>query len=257
MTIAYDPMLVMLAIFVAITGAVTGLTLTVGFDQRYGQNPLLSLLKGAMVTGLTVWTTHLVAIVAVILPDYAGYSFIETMVSLYVAIIGAALGLFIARSRYFGALNCALGGIILGAASAAAHYIAMSAIRGYGIEQREEGIVVTVTIAVISSMVALWFGFRRRGIAATLTGGALLGAGVAGTHLNALSATTFTTEHQAQLLAAPLLTGEALSYLVVAATVIVCGLFFYLFARLTLEQAEERALPVYRAASELTSDKSY
>jgi diguanylate cyclase len=240
MTITYDPTLVMLAIFVAITGAVTGLTLTVGFDQRYGQNSALSLLKGAIVIGLAVWATHFVAVVAVRFPVYVGYNFVETMISLYAAIIGAGLGLFIARGQYLGPLSCAVGGIVMGGSIAGAHYIAMSAIRGCGVEQREEGIVLAVAVAVVSSTVALWLTFRRRGIFETLTGGALLGAGMSTVHLTALGATTFTSLQRQHVLTTAILTEDILSYLMIAVTLFVCGLFFYLFAKLTLGGLEER-----------------
>jgi diguanylate cyclase len=240
--ITYDPTLVMLAIFVAITGAVTGLTLTVGFDQRYGHNPVLSLLKGAIVMGLVVWATHFVAIIAARLPVPVGYSFVETMVSLYAAIIGAGLALYIVRGRSLGPLSCAVGGILMGGTVIGVHYIAIDAIRGVGMEQRGEGLIVAGAVAVMAFTVALWLAFRRRGIFETLTGGALLGAGMATVHLTALSATTFTALYRPQIHGAALLSEDVVAYLMVAVTLFICGLFFYLFAKLTLGGLEERPL---------------
>lgn len=252
MTITYDPTLVMLAIFVAITGAVTGLTLTVGFDQRYGYNSALSLLKGAIMMGLAVWATHFVALLAVRFPVSVGYSFVETMVSLYVAIIGASLALFVARGQYLGPLSCVVGGILMGGAVAGMHFMGMKAMRGCGLEQTGEGVVAAITIAVVVSMVGLWFAFRRPGITGTLIGGAMLGVGIPAVHLTALGSTTFTYSYAAHTLAAPLLTEEVLSFLVASATIGICGLFLLLFAKLTLGGLEERRAitgPVHQGRS--------
>src|SRR5688572_30232374 len=129
MSVLYDPTLVMLSIFVAITGALTGLAVTAGYDRSGMRNYALSLIKGAVIIGGSIWSMHFVAMLAVRLPVPVNYDFVKTIFSLYVAIIGTGLGLFIVSRRRLGALSVPMGGVLMGAAIGGMHYLGMSAVQ--------------------------------------------------------------------------------------------------------------------------------
>ncbi len=64
MPITYDPTLIMLSILVAITGALTGLTVTAGYTAG-GRRAGLRLVKGAIIIGGSIWSMHFIAMLAV------------------------------------------------------------------------------------------------------------------------------------------------------------------------------------------------
>jgi NO-binding membrane sensor protein with MHYT domain len=115
MTVFHDPTLVMLSIFIAITGALTGLAITAGYDRGGRRNEATSLIKGAIVIGASIWAMHFVAMLAVRLPVLISYRFVETVLSLYIAIMGTGLGLFLVSRRRLG-FSVPIGGLLMGAA---------------------------------------------------------------------------------------------------------------------------------------------
>ncbi len=234
MTISHDPVLVMLSVFVAITGAITGLALTAGYHQRYRPNFSFALFKGSVAIGASIWAVHFITVLAIRFPVPVNYNFVETMVSLYVAIIGAALGLLIVHGSRLGAASSVVGGALMGGTIAAMHYLGMGALRGCGVVQDAPGVITTVTIAIAASTLALWLTFRRRSTAAMLTGGLLLGLTIPSVHYLAIAAAEFRYLRAAPRIHMPLISKEVLVVTVGVAVVAICGAFLFLFAKLAL-----------------------
>jgi len=86
MSIAYDPTLVMLSVFVAMIGSLTGLALTFGRDATEALSSK-SLVRSAIVIGGSIWSMHFIAILAVKIPAAIDYNSTETLLSLCVAIL--------------------------------------------------------------------------------------------------------------------------------------------------------------------------
>jgi diguanylate cyclase len=240
MIISYDPTLILLSLFVAITGTITGLTLTTGYDLSHKYNAAMALIKGAVVIGGSVWLAHFMALLAIRFPIPVTYRFVEAMVSLYVAIFGAGVGLFVARGQRFGIASNTLGGAFMGSAIVIMHYMGMLSLRGVSLEQTGTGVIATSLIAVMASIAALWLAFRKRGIAETLGGGMLLGLTVAAVHFTALGTTVFHFIRQLSATTAPLMPQSVMAFVVAAGTSAVCGVFLYMFAKLALSGVPER-----------------
>ena len=160
MSIGYDPTLVMLSILVAITAALTGLTVTVGYSPG-AKRGTLGLLKGAVIIGGGIWSMHFIAMLAVKLPISVNYDFIETMISLYIAIAGTALGLFIAARRKVGFLSIPLGGILMGAAIGGMHYMGMGAM----LSQQNLALIIATATFVICGVFLFLFSALAMGVA--------------------------------------------------------------------------------------------
>lgn len=239
MLISYDPTLVMLSIFVAITGCVTGLTLTAGYGQGYRRSTATGLIKGAVIIGGSIWSMHFVAMLAVRFPVLVNYQFVETMVSLYVAVFGTGLGLFIVSGRHMGWASIPIGGTMMGLAIAGMHYLGMSAIRGCGITYDMEGVALSVGLAIVAAMVALWFTFRRRGTTETLIGGLMLGMTIPVMHYTAMYATSFQRPTVVFELTSPILSQDILAFIIASATLLICGIFLFLFSKLALDNVEQ------------------
>lgn len=237
MPISYDPTLVMLSILVAITGALTGLTMTAGYSAGARRGGL-GLLKGAIVIGGSIWSMHFIAMLAVKLPVPVNYDFIETMTSLYAAIIGTGAGLWIAARRKLGPLSVPAGGLLMGGAIAGMHYMGMNAMRGCGLSYSMPGVYASIAVAVIAATVALWFALRRRGAGETLVGGLLLGLTIPAMHYIGMVATSFGYVAVDADTVAPLLSQQNMALIIATATFVICGVFLFLFSALAMGAQE-------------------
>lgn len=238
MLISYDPTLVMLSILVAITAALTGLTVTVGYSPG-AKRGTLGLLKGAVIIGGGIWSMHFIAMLALKLPIPVNYDFIETMISLYIAIVGTALGLFIVARRKAGFLSIPLGGILMGAAIGGMHYMGMGAMRGCGHSFDMLGVSTSVGVAMVSAAIALWFAMRKRGPGETLVGGVLLGLAIPSMHYIGMLATTFGNPAVPVDTIAPMLSQQNLALIIATATFVICGLFLFLFSALAMGETQQ------------------
>jgi diguanylate cyclase len=234
MTTTYDPMLVMLSIFVAITGALTGLAVTAGYDRGGRRTYASALIKGAIIIGGSIWSMHFVAMLAVRVPVVVSYNFVETMLSLYIAILGTGLGLYIASRSRLGWASIPVAGLLMGAAIGGMHYLGMYAVRGCGLSYAQSGVITALAIAVTASMVALWFTFRKRGTAETLFGGLMLGLTIASMHYTAMVSTAFDYLPVALNSSAPLMSQDTLAFIIASSTFAICGVFLLLFSSLAL-----------------------
>src|SRR5215469_9778700 len=163
MSIIYDPTLVMLSIFVAIIGSLTGLALTFGYDAPSMFFAPKSLLRGAVIIGGSIWSMHFIAMLAVKFPVAISYNSPETLLSLCVAIFFTGIGLAIASSRSLGFIRIPAAGVLMGSGIAGMHYLGMNAITGCGITFDFNGVAVSIAVAILASAIALWFAFRTRG----------------------------------------------------------------------------------------------
>jgi NO-binding membrane sensor protein with MHYT domain len=234
MSIIYDPTLVMLSIFVAITGALTGLAVTAGYERGGRKNYASALIKGAIIIGGSIWSMHFIAMLAVRLPVMVNYNFVETMLSLYIAIVGTGLGLLIVSRRRLGWASVPVGGLLMGAAIGGMHYLGMYAMRGCVITYTQGGVIASLVIAVTASAIALWFTFRKRATTETLLGGLMLGLTIASMHYTAMVATIFEYLPVSISTAAPLLSQDTLAFLIASSTFAICGIFLLLFSSLAL-----------------------
>ena len=181
---------------------------------------------------------HFIAMLAVKLPVRVNYDLIETMISLYVAIGGTWLGLFVVAKGKLGLLSMPFGGALMGGAIAGMHYMGMGAMRGCGITYDMRGVNASVIVAIISATIALWFALRKRGTGETLIGGVLLGLAIPSMHYIAMFATTF---GKPALLAdpiAPVLSQQNLALIIATATFVICGIFLFLFSALAVTQSQ-------------------
>jgi NO-binding membrane sensor protein with MHYT domain len=100
MPVTYQPGLVLLSIAVAILGSLTALALTSGGGARSGGwRSKFALANGALMMGLTIWSMHFIAMMAVDVPVLVTYNLEETPGSVGVAIVATGAGLYLASTR--------------------------------------------------------------------------------------------------------------------------------------------------------------
>ena len=238
MHIVYDPTLVMLSIFVAILGSLTGVAVTFGYG---GSRVVLSpqaLVRGAVIIGGSIWSMHFIAMLAVKFPVVVNYNSTETLLSLCVAVLFTGVGMSIASAKALGPLKIPVAAVIMGCGIAAMHYLGMNAVSGCGISYDFNWVAVSLAVAVGASGVALWFAFRKRGAIETLLGGVVLGLAIAGMHYTAMYATSFHRITVTFDIGKPVLSQATLAFAVAAATLVICGYYLFLFSSmLTQEEA--------------------
>ncbi len=238
MSIVYDPTLVMLSIFVAIIGSLTGVAVTFGYGGSSVQLSPASLTRGAVIIGGSIWSMHFIAMLAVKFPVPIDYSSMETLLSLCVAIFFTGVGMTLASLRGLGRFKLPVAAAIMGSGIGSMHYLGMSAIRGCGIAYDFNMVAVSVGVAIACAGVALWFAFRKRGAIETLLGGVVLGLAIAGMHYTGMYATSFYPVVITFDVGAPVLSQAMLALSVAAATLVICGYYLFLFSSmLTHEEA--------------------
>ena len=216
----HDLRLVALAAFVCLLASLT----TVGLLRRalatLGRMRLAWLAAGAVAFGGGIWATHFIALLAYLPAMGLGYSVPLTVLSLACAIAGCLLAFTLAVRGQPDGRCVAVGGIVLGAAIGAMHFVGMMALRPDGIVTfAPAGVVIALAVGAGCGVAALW-AVRNRQLAA---GAGLAAVAVVLLHFIAMSGTTVAPLGHAVSLF-PLLSGWPLAVAVAALTVLVLAL---------------------------------
>lgn len=186
----HDPYIVLLSICVAIIGCLTGMATIWIFQVPSRKNGhFAQIWQGAAIIGGTIWSMHFIAMNAVQAPIPISYELATTGLSLILAIVVTAIGLYLANSG--GVLSIPAGGTIMGLGIAGMHYLGMAAIRGCSVGYDPKGVALSILIGIVASTVALTFSLRRRSLVVTVTGSVIMGIAICSLHYTAMAATSF------------------------------------------------------------------
>ena len=108
MYIVYDPSLVMLSIFVAILGSLTGVAFTFGYGGSRVVSSPQALVRGSVISGGSIWLMHFIAMLAVKFPVAISYNSTQTLLSLCLAVLFTGVDLSLASAKALGPLNIPL-----------------------------------------------------------------------------------------------------------------------------------------------------
>ncbi len=146
--------LVLLAAVVCICGAAVLFRLFSQAQDRAGLQRAGWVFLAALAAGSSVWCTHFIAMLAYDVQAPVSFDPVLTMVSLFVAIIGCAFGIWISQLRGVPAA-AELGGASVGLAIAAMHYTGMAAYHVDGIVAWNTGYVLaSVGLSVVVGAMA-------------------------------------------------------------------------------------------------------
>ena len=161
---SYDYGLVALSVLIAILDSYTALDLAGRVTAARGWARLTWLTGGAIAMGLGIWSMHYIGMLAFSLPVPVRYFLPTVVMSLLAAIFASAVALHVASRQTMGPLPAAIGSIIMGSGIAGMHYIGMAAMRLSGECMYDMRLVsLSVVLAIVISLVALWLTFRLRG----------------------------------------------------------------------------------------------
>jgi len=207
--IQYEPFLVALSYVISVFGSYTALQLAIAIPQARTWTAVIGSVTGASVAlgGGAVWSMHFIGMNAADMGMPVAYDPTLTIISLILAIVAPAIGLFIVGRSDGGWINLPLGGVLTGLGVALMHYTGMAAmIMPAKITYDTNLFYASIAIAVVAATVALWLAFNLRGNLQRFGSAFVMGIAVCGMHYTGMYAVRM--EHTKEAVAA---TGISLS----------------------------------------------
>lgn len=222
---AHDLRLVGLAALICAFASFAGITLLHHVVKSRGAARVAWVAISAVSTGLGIWATHFVAMLAFSPGIPSGYNIALTAASLVAAIIvtGAGLLLAIQTSPRSGPW---LGGALVGGGIAAMHYIGMAAFEIMGHIVWNPGlVVVSIWLGAALGSAALAAGIRDGSLRSQICGAALLTLAICSHHFTAMGAVTIVPDPTIEISSLALPAGWlAMAVVAVSGTVILLAL---------------------------------
>jgi NO-binding membrane sensor protein with MHYT domain len=233
MTGSYNLSLVALSLAIAIIASYTALDLAkrVSDSAAAPKKAWGWLLAGAVSMGTGIWAMHFIGMLAFRLPIPIAYDVSTTCFSLLIAIGVSAIALFVLRRPEVSTSSLGVGALLMGIGIAAMHYIGMSAMRMLpSIRYDPVLFVLSVLIAIMAALAALWIALRLRGnqsrfaIPAKLASAAVMGVAIAGMHYTGMAAARFAPGSMCLAAASGGLDNNALALLIGCAAMAILSL---------------------------------
>src|SRR2546422_8470675 len=190
-TIEYDTLLVALSYVISVFGSYTALQPAIAIPQARTWAAVIGSVTGASVAlgGGAIWSMHFIGMNAADMGVPVAYDPLLTFLSLILAVVAPAIGLFIVGRSDGGPFNLPLGGILTGLGVALMHYTGMAAmIMPAKITYDTTLFVASLVIAVVAATVALWLAFNLRGNLQRFGSAIVMGIAVCGMHYTGMYA---------------------------------------------------------------------
>jgi diguanylate cyclase (GGDEF)-like protein len=198
MTGIYDFELVALSVIVAIVASYTALELAGRVSEKERRGSMAWLIGGAIAMGTGIWSMHFVGMLAFHLPVTVAYDAAITALSMVIAIAVSGLALFIVRRPALTRQNITVGATLMGVGIACMHYTGMHAMQmSPAIQYNPFLFMLSVIIAIVASLAALWIAFQLRhrhsgsAILAKLGSAVIMGLAITGMHYTGMAAAQF------------------------------------------------------------------
>jgi PAS domain S-box-containing protein len=147
--------------------------------------------------GLGIWSMHYIGMLAFNLPVAVLYHLPTVLASLLAAILASGIALIVASQAKWRWPGSIAASVVMGGGIAAMHYIGMAAMRLPAMMLWNHAIVaLSIVIAMIVSLVAMWLAFRFRGETRELAplkvaSACVMGVAVVAMHYTGMAAATF------------------------------------------------------------------
>ncbi|GLI09082.1 signaling protein YkoW [Paenibacillus tyrfis] len=194
----YDWFLVFLSYAISVLASYTALDMGGRINAARGRTRLIWLCGGATAMGLGIWSMHFVGMLAYRMPMEVHYDVSLVLLSMVFAVSASYIALAAVGGRHFGWRNWTVGGLFMAFGIIGMHYTGMTAMKMNAVIQyRPLVLSLSVVIAVIASMVAMWltYYFRddigRSRIFRKVGSGFVMGAAISGMHYTGMGAARF------------------------------------------------------------------
>jgi diguanylate cyclase len=224
--VSFDPLMVSASVLVAILASFTGLKLASGLRFLDVRQRKSQIVKSAIALGGGIWSMHFVGMLAVQLPVEKNYDALLTLGSVLIAILFTGMSVYL---LHFGARTLSRiiwAGTLTGLGIVSMHYVGMGAIKGNCIVTfAPTGIVLSTSIALLSSIGAFALAYRKRTLLQLALGSGVLGITISGMHYSAMLFSKFMPVADIVEIATPVLSDGYLALIVAMAAFLICGFF--------------------------------
>jgi len=228
---SYDSSLVIFSYLVAVMASYTVLDLAGRISTTKGRARLLWLLFGAVAMGMGIWSMHFVGMLAFSLPVPVAYDLLIVLLSVLAAIVASFVALYIVGRPKLTLLNLLGGGVLLAAGISTMHYTGMAAMLIH-ITYDPFYFTLSIVIALVASVAALWlaFYFRKGGegdVWKKLGSGLIMGAAIVGMHYTGMFAAEFHAVEHAAISKGLVLDQKWLAYFIAGGTLFTLALSLF------------------------------
>ncbi|MFD3745141.1 MHYT domain-containing protein [Nocardia sp. NPDC058633] len=187
-----------LAYFMSVTGSLLGLQCAArGRNAAEGRTGWL--IGAAIAIGGTgIWVMHFIAMLGFTIRGAdIRYDIPLTLFSAITAMVVVGIGLFMVNKPQPTLRSLLSGGIITGLGVGTMHYTGMFAMKSSATVRYDPALVaLSMVIAVVASVVALWFTLRVKGFLATVGAALIMGVAVCGMHYTGMASMHAHAGHQ-------------------------------------------------------------
>ena len=193
----YDYRLVALSAFIAMLASYAALDLGGRVTASRGRLRVIWLAGGASAMGMGIWSMHYIGMLAYTLPVPVLYDWPTVLWSLLAAVAASAVALYVVSRKTMSGVFIGVGSVLMGTGIAAMHYIGMEAMRLPAMCSYSPGLVsLSVVLAIVISLVALWLTFHLRNDTRSLgwrklASAVVMGAAIPAMHYTGMAAVTF------------------------------------------------------------------
>lgn len=227
MIIVYDIRLVIFSIIISILSAHAGLLIF----SRHRKSKFSykgRIVIGALILGGGIWTMHFVGMLALHMPVPINYAVLPTLISVLIAIILTALGLYAVSSGHLNKTALPVGSLLMGSGISSMHYIGMQALVSVcKVTYEPSGIIMATSLGILASGLSLKLAFsgprRQRSM---ITAAIALGLAVSSLHYSAMYYTQFEILDSLVVIERPTLNTTYLACIVAVMAFLVINLFF-------------------------------
>ncbi|MDP9795686.1 NO-binding membrane sensor protein with MHYT domain [Catenuloplanes nepalensis] len=229
----------------SVLGSVLALTCAVRARESTTTGQRARWIAGASIAlgGTAIWTMHFMAMLGFgVEGTTIRYGVPLTVISLVLAIVSVGIGLSLVGFGRADFVKILGGGLFTGIGVAAMHYTGMAGMQLDGtISYDVVPVVLSVLIAVVAAIVALWLSVRVRGGWAIAGSALIMGVAVNGMHFTGMTA-MHVELHSETIRRSGVTAGTLLVPIVVAVVIGVIGL---VYAMLAAPSEEDRAALAY------------
>lgn len=220
----YGAVTPVLAFTISAIGAGLGLRCLVRAVQGSKRTERRWLVIGAVAIGSGIWTMHLIALLGFRVDGSpVRYDVMLTLLSLAVAMVLAAIGVFAVAYSPSQLRGVTLGGICIGVGIAGTHYVGIAAMRVHGTMTRDTGLLIlSVAIAVGATIIALLITFGLQGARGAVAAAFVMAAGAVAAEYLGIAAVQIKINQGTSVLPG----ASAVEF--VFPLIVVCGSFLFL-----------------------------
>lgn len=190
---SFDPIFVALSFLISAVGAFVALTAATRIsDSRRTINYFNLLAAGLALGGIGIWAMHFMGMLALRVSMGVGYAVGETLLSLLIAVAATAYALFTVATHPRSIRHVLVGGVVLGLAVCAMHYLGMYGMRFGGYFEWSAGLVAaSIAIAWVAATAALAIMSMVRSVGARMAASLVMATAVCAMHYTGMAAAGF------------------------------------------------------------------